>query len=246
VPGGYSTGAMVAPASVNPGGSSTITALVRSGSAASVLVDVEIYSSTGAKVFQNYEQNQTFTAGQQRSFPFSWNVPAGTAIGSYTVVVAVFANDWTTNYAWNPNAGAVTVTSSSPATNTPTATATRTPTPTMTPTATATLPPITCSPRPPVQVSSAAGGGGLLVTVAATGANNRVLSLQFSETRNALVDAGGQAGRSGVFTVPLPGSGATTTFTLRRAAGGAATVSLSVVDRCGAWDTFVGGGASAF
>jgi len=111
-----------------------------------------------------------------------------------------------------------------------------TPTPTL---------PVVCSPRPPVQVTTAPAVGGLQVTVTATGQNNTLQAIEISQTRNALVDVGGQAGRTGAFTVTLPGTSASTSFTVRRQGSGAATVSLAVVDRCGRWTTFVGGGPGA-
>jgi hypothetical protein len=46
--------------------------------------------------------------------------------------------------------------------------------------------------------------------------------------------------------VSLPGTSASTSFTVRRQSSGAATVNLAVVDRCGRWTTFVGGGPNAF
>jgi hypothetical protein len=126
--------------------------------------------------------------------------------------------------------------------------AVQTPTPTPTPgTPTATpVPAVACSPRPPVQLSTTAAGGGLQVSVTATGQNNRLLSLQIAETTNALVDVAGQTGRTGVFSVNLPGTSTSTSFTILRAGVGPATVRLAVVDRCGSWTTFVGGGVSGF
>jgi hypothetical protein len=133
-----------------------------------------------------------------------------------------------------------------PPTATPTPpTATPTP-PTATPTPTPTLPPVACNPRPAVLVNTTPSSGSLQVGITATGPNNRLLALQVSKTTNALVDVAGQSGRSGAFTVSLPGSSASATFTIRRASAGAATVSLTVVDRCGTWSTFVGGGPAAF
>jgi hypothetical protein len=82
--------------------------------------------------------------------------------------------------------------------------------------------------------------------VAATGQHNGVLALEISQTQNALVDIGGQVGRTGAFVVSLPGTSETTSFLVRRDKAGPATVSLAVVDRCGRWTTFVGGGANAF
>ena len=125
----------------------------------------------------------------------------------------------------------------------PTTPPTTTPTP---PTATPTPPPVACSPRPPVQVATAPGGGGLQVSITATGQNNQLLAIEIGQTNNALVDIGGQVGRTGPFAVDLPGTSASTSFAVRRQSPGPATVNLAVVDRCGHWTTFVGGGANAF
>ena len=107
-------------------------------------------------------------------------------------------------------------------------------------------PTVACSPRPPVRVSTVVSGGKLQVTIAATGQNNTPSAPQFSRTDNALVDVGGQSGRSGAFTVSPPGAPASTTFAVRRMSAGPVTVAFAVVDGCGSWTTFVGGGAGAF
>jgi hypothetical protein len=234
-PGAYTTSASADAPSVPPGGSTTITAAVTSGSAVSVLVDVEVYrTSDWTRVHQVFFDNQSFAAGQQRFYPVTWSVPASAATGTYRVMIGIFhPGDWSPNYAWNDNAGNFSVGADAP-------------TPTFTPTPTATLGPVVCSPRPAVQVSTSGSGGRLSVTVSATGQNNTIAALQFTRTSNALVDVGGQSGRTGVFTAGLSGTSPTAGFTVRRATPGAATVSLTVVDRCGAWPTFVGGGPSAF
>jgi hypothetical protein len=228
-PGAYTTSASADSSSVPPGGSTTITAAVTSGSAVSVLVDVEVYRmSDWTKVHQVFFDNQPFAAGQQRFYPVTWTVPANAAAGPYRVMIGVFhPGDWSPTYSWNDSAGSLSVGAGAP-----------TPTPTPAP--------VACSPRPAVQVTTSGSGGRLHVSVSATGQNNTISALQFTRTSNALVDVGGQTGRTGVFTTSLSGSSATASFTVRRAAPGASTVSLTVVDRCGSWPTFVGGGASAF
>jgi hypothetical protein len=58
---------------------------------------------------------------------------------------------------------------------------------------------------------------------------------------------GGPSGATGSFNVALPAGTQQAAFTVRPASsGGAVTVPLVVVDNCGAWPTFVGGGPSAF
>src|SRR5262249_25338744 len=146
---GFTTSASASPATVAPGGTVTINASVKSAAATTVLVDVEAYSASGQKVFQSYADNQSFTAGQTRSYAIAWQVPSTTAAGSYTLVVGIFGPGWGALQSWNGSAGSLTVRNVAPTstpvppsptlTNTPLPpTPTRTPLP---PTATATTAP---------------------------------------------------------------------------------------------------------
>ena len=121
--GGYTTSATVTPSAVAPGSSVTISASVTSTAASTVLVDIEVYSAMGTKVFQQAQDNQTFTAGQTRTFPVNWSVPASEPSGTHTVKVGVFAPGWGTVYHWNDNAATFTVSAG-----------TTSPTPALTPT----------------------------------------------------------------------------------------------------------------
>jgi YVTN family beta-propeller protein len=106
-----------------------------------------------------------------------------------------------------------------------------------------------CVPRPRLQTAPAAGGGKLQVHIEATPLNtqqpNRLRTLRFGTFQNAKVTLDGQPILSGqAFTVPENRS--TVDFTVERATPGqATTVPLTVVDGCGEWPTFVGGGTSA-
>jgi hypothetical protein len=96
-----------------------------------------------------------------------------------------------------------------------------------------------------------AGGGALQVTLAAGGTaatGPRLQQLQIGAATNALVDIllAGLTNVRGNQNVPLPPETRTLTFTVRHAAAGSTTVPLTVVDGCGSWPTFVGGGANAF
>jgi hypothetical protein len=90
------------------------------------------------------------------------------------------------------------------------------------------------------------GDGRLLVTVSASGANNWLTALRFTGTTNAYVDLPGQSGQSGSFTITLLSGSTSTQFWLRRTSASAATARVTIVDRCGDWPTFVGGGPSAW
>jgi hypothetical protein len=53
---------------------------------------------------------QTFTAGQRRTYTFSWTVPSNAAAGAYTIRIGVFKSGWGVLYHWNGAAGSFTVT----------------------------------------------------------------------------------------------------------------------------------------
>lgn len=116
-------------------------------------------------------------------------------------------------------------------------------------TVTITVTPTACAPRPRVQTSPTAGGGKLQVHVEATplntAANNPLQELRFGVFQNAKVTIGGQLVASGQ-TYTVQARTVTIDFTVERAAPGqATTVPFTVVDGCGQWQTFVGGGAGA-
>lgn len=127
----YTTSASASPATIAPGASVTLTTTVKTDTATSMLVDLEVYSPSGQKVYQKYWDKQSFTAGQTRSFSVAWTAPAGTAAGTYTLKVGLFSSGWGSMYHWNGAAGKLTVASPTGATATPT----RTPAPTATPSA---------------------------------------------------------------------------------------------------------------
>jgi len=78
-----------------------------------------------------------------------------------------------------------------------------------------------------------------------TPANNPLQQLRFGTFQNATVTFNGQPITSGQI-VTLPSGTHAVDFTVRRVtAGQPTTVPLTVVDGCGDWTTFVGGGAGA-
>jgi CSLREA domain-containing protein len=109
-----------------------------------------------------------------------------------------------------------------------------------------------CAPRPQVTVQTApAGPGALRVTLTAattpTAPNNRLVRIELQAGTNATVDAGDRTGLRGPASVPLEGRPAAATMTVRRASPGQAVHQpFVVVDDCGGWTTFVGGGPNAF
>jgi hypothetical protein len=112
-----------------------------------------------------------------------------------------------------------------------------------------------CGPRPNLRSVLVDGGGALRVTISAVRsdalANNLLRSVTFDAATNAEIEVPVQTGvttaqrGSGGFTVQFTPT-IDLTFTVRRTvAGQPTTVPLTVVDGCGEWKTFVGGGANA-
>jgi hypothetical protein len=109
-----------------------------------------------------------------------------------------------------------------------------------------------CAPRPSNQVAVVRDGPERLRVTIAAGTLpatpvNALREVRFGPAQNALIDVpDGPSGSTGGFTVRPP-DGARLTFYVRRASpGGAATVPLILIDECGEYRTFVGGGAGAF
>jgi VCBS repeat-containing protein len=112
-----------------------------------------------------------------------------------------------------------------------------------------------CSPRPKVTTSPTPGGGKLLVRIDATALNtagvNALQQVRFGTLQNAKVTMAGQSAAA-VQTVSsdqafvFPATTTTVTFTVERSAPGQpTTVPFTIVDGCGEWKSFVGGGAAA-
>jgi hypothetical protein len=110
----------------------------------------------------------------------------------------------------------------------------------------------TCSPRPPITVTTRRGDQGTLqVTITAlrspTAPVNTLAKLEIGAVQNASIEIDGQVRSGGDFTLPLAAGSQSTAFTVRRTTPGqATTVPLTITDDCGAWKTLVGGGPSAF
>jgi hypothetical protein len=108
-----------------------------------------------------------------------------------------------------------------------------------------------CAPRPRVQVSPAPGGGALRATFTAepgsSVATNAIREIRIGQNAvNGLVDAHGRTGLRGGAVITFPSPVTSATLTVRRERPNEpTTVPLTIVDGCGEWTTFVGGGTSA-
>jgi len=116
-------------------------------------------------------------------------------------------------------------------------------------TVTISVTPTACVPTPKVQTVPAPGGGKLQVHVGSTplnsGQTNPLKELRFGTLQNARVTLNGQT-ISGGQTVTVPAGATGMDFTVERIKPGeATTVPFTVVNDCGEWPTFVGGGTGA-
>jgi hypothetical protein len=99
----------VSPASPTAGQTVALAAAVTSPTNMRGLVDIEVYDPSGQKVFQQYLDNQQFTAGQARTYLWKWTVPPTAVKGTYSVKLGVFKTGWGVLYSWNDTAGTMTV-----------------------------------------------------------------------------------------------------------------------------------------
>jgi len=106
----FVTSASVAPANVAAGDAASIKASFTSNTATTALVGVEVYTPDGASLaFQKWFEGQVFAAGEPRSYPVLWQVPATATVGTYTVTVRAFAPGWKTQLGSKDAAASFTV-----------------------------------------------------------------------------------------------------------------------------------------
>jgi fibronectin type 3 domain-containing protein len=113
----FTSSATATPSTVGAGSTTTINATINctAGALSSGIVDLEVYNAGGTRVGQQYWTGQNFTAGQSTNYIWNWST---TNTGTYTVKIGVFTSGWASNPHWN--AGATTITVSSPTPPTPT------------------------------------------------------------------------------------------------------------------------------
>jgi autotransporter family porin len=140
--GGWTTNATTNPTTVARGSTVAFNVTVTSSTTRTGLVDLEVYTSSGTKVFQQAWDNQSFTAGAQRTFSTSWTVPTAEALTTHAVRIGIFSAGWGQLYHWNNTGASFAVTAASGGTTTTTR-APATTTTTRAPTTTTTAPPST-------------------------------------------------------------------------------------------------------
>ena len=177
---GFSTNATPSAAAVVAGTPVQISAQVLSAhQTRPVLVDIEIYGPNGARVFQQWFDDEQIPLGSRVAYVVEWVPPPGTALGQYTVRVGLFAPGWGQLLHWNPDAARInlipftggpaatpappTPVASVPEPVVPPAAAPASPTPLASPTPTPATPTATPSPTPsptspPTGTASATSG----------------------------------------------------------------------------------------
>jgi len=107
--GGFTSTVSIDAARVEPGQTVPLTVSVTSADESTALVDVEIYDDAWNQVFQSWFEQQSFAAGQTLTYDVQWEVPETLPAGRYSVKVATYADDWSTNLHWNDEAAVITI-----------------------------------------------------------------------------------------------------------------------------------------
>src|SRR5207249_237714 len=69
----------------------TVTSLI----ASTAVIGIDVYAPGGSTVaFEKWFHNESFGAGEQRTYPISWTIPAGATLGTYRVDVSAYAVGW--------------------------------------------------------------------------------------------------------------------------------------------------------
>lgn len=100
----------VDPATARPGQPVSITASVTPSLATTVLVDIEVFQSTGGawnKVHQQVWDNEGFQAGEGRTFTTGWTVPADAFRGEAEVKIGIFGPGWQGLALWRDKAAMI-------------------------------------------------------------------------------------------------------------------------------------------
>lgn len=96
-----------APASTSAGSPVTLSASVTvSGSSFNGIVDMEVYNSAGTRVFQQFYENESFSAGAERTFTATWTPESE---GTYRLAIGVFRPQWSETMHWNHEAATINV-----------------------------------------------------------------------------------------------------------------------------------------
>src|SRR5438552_1270388 len=104
--------ATVEQATLAIGGTQKINASFASASATSGLfLGIEVFGPGGTVIaYQKWFQNESFAAGEQRTYSVSWQIPRGVATGGYTVATIAYSAGWRNSRGSEPTAATFNVT----------------------------------------------------------------------------------------------------------------------------------------
>jgi hypothetical protein len=107
--GAFSANGGATPNPANSGQSVSVNAVIKNNNSQTmndILVDTEVYNSSGGKVFQQYVEHQNFAANETKTISANWTP---TTNGTYTIKIGVFSAGWANLYTWVDNAGTFSV-----------------------------------------------------------------------------------------------------------------------------------------
>ena len=100
----FTVSASANPATVSNGQSTTISvsATANNGTGSGIILDAEVYNSSGQRVSQQIYDNQNFNNGQTKNYSFNFTPSTN---DNYKIKVGVFNYNWSQLYIWNDSAG---------------------------------------------------------------------------------------------------------------------------------------------
>ena len=98
----FTASGTASPTSLTQGQTLTVTGTFTATQAVSnVNVDLEIRSTSYAKLLQKYYLGENFAAGQTKTYTWTVVIPSTLGPATYNVVAAVFNSPWSTAHVWN-------------------------------------------------------------------------------------------------------------------------------------------------
>jgi hypothetical protein len=107
-------GSSIDPRVVTAGDQVTVRQNTISNTDAVVLVDFELFDSSGNQVLQSVVPDQHVLVGLVGSTSTALTIPDDLPAGAYTLKVGIYSNDGQTQYSWTDSAGTLTVKAAPP------------------------------------------------------------------------------------------------------------------------------------
>lgn len=107
----FTFGATLSADPIDAGKTLTVTLTSKSATQTTALIDAEIYDPTGKKVFSQAFDNQSYGAGETKTYALNWAIPPDAFAGNYVLKLGAFSTGWGTLYSWVDSAATFTVNS---------------------------------------------------------------------------------------------------------------------------------------